>query len=556
MSQFDEALPSDAMKKGIARAPARAMLKATGLSQEDIDRPLVGIANTWSEVTPCNLHLRELAEHVKKGVRAAGGTPIEFNTIVISDGISMGTEGMKASLVSREVVADSIELAVIGHSFDAVIAIAGCDKTIPGAVMALARLDRPGLMLYGGSIAPGENAGQKISIQDVFEGVGSCAAGLMTKEDLRDLEDKACPGAGACGGQFTANTMAGAFSAMGVSPLQLNDVPAKAPEKAEAARRAGELVMGMLRRRESARSLISKQSLENAATYVAASGGSTNAVLHLIAVAREVGLSFGLDEIDAVMARTPLLADLKPTGRYMATDLAAAGGTALILRRLFEADLLQDTATSTGRTLRDEVFDVQETVGQTVVRPLDEPLSPRGGMAVLRGNLALDGSVVKLCGHKGATFRGPARVFDDEASAFAALSSGGISDGDVLVIRGVGPAGGPGMPEMLAVTAALIGAGLGDKVALLTDGRFSGATHGLMVGHIAPEAARGGAIAQLCDGDLVTIDVAKGRLDAEFSSPKNSFHPRSKTASRVLQKYAKQVSSASDGAVSIDWETK
>ena len=446
---------SDAIKKSIARAPARAMLKATGLSDEDLARPLVGIANTWTEVTPCNSHLRRLAEKVKEGVRAAGGTPIEFNTVAVSDGITMGTEGMKASLVSREVVADSIELVARGHFFDAMVAISGCDKTIPGTVMALARLDIPSLMLYGGSIMPGQHRGKDVTIQDVFEAVGSCAAGLMTEEELGELENKACPGAGACGGQFTANTMSCAFSVMGISPMGVNDIPALHPKKDEAAFACGELVMKCWREDICPSSIITRASVENAIAMTAATGGSTNAVLHLLAVAREAGVDITIDDFDRIAAETPVFVDLKPSGRFTAPDMFMAGGARLVAERLREAGRLNDGQTVTGRRLFEETTEACETEGQEVVLPFDKPLKPRGGFAILKGSLAPDGCVVKLTGQKKDRHTGPARVFESESAAFKALQGGFIYAGDVVVIRNVGPKGGPGMPEMLSVTAAL-----------------------------------------------------------------------------------------------------
>ncbi len=542
---------SDAIKKGPSRAPARAMLKATGLTDEDLARPLVAVANTWTEVTPCNLHLRRLAEKVKEGVRAAGGTPIEFNTITVSDGIAMGSEGMRASLVSREVVADSIELVVRGHLFDAVVALSGCDKTIPGTVMALARLDLPSLMLYGGSILPGSFHGKPVTIQDVFEGVGACAAGLMSEDDLRELENGACPGAGACGGQFTANTMAVAMTVLGISPMGANDVPAVDPAKDDEAYRCGELVMRLLEEDVRPSHIIDLAALENAAASVAATGGSTNAVLHLLAIAQEVGVPFGLEDFDVVSARTPVLADLKPGGRFTAPDMAAAGGTRLLLKRLLEAGLVQDRPTVSCRTLAAEADGARETPGQEVIRPLERPLKDRGGIAVLRGSLAPEGCVIKLSGHDKRVHEGPARVFDSEEEAFEAVQAGAFAPGDVVVIRYEGPRGGPGMREMLAVTAALVGQGLGGSVALVTDGRFSGATHGFMVGHVAPEAAVGGAIALVEDGDTIRLDVEEGTIDvdADLDARRAGWAPPPpRYPTGVLAKYARLVGSASEGA--------
>jgi dihydroxy-acid dehydratase len=528
------------------------MLKATGLTDADLERPLVAVVHTWTDVMPCNLHLRELAAAVKEGVREAGGTPIEFNTISVSDGVSMGTDGMRGSLVSREVIADSMELAVMGHSLDAVVALVGCDKTIPAAVMALARLDLPGLVLYGGPIHPGRFAGRDVTIQDVFEAVGACAAGRMTEGDLKALEDRACPGAGACGGQFTANTMATAIALTGIAPLGLGDVPATDPRKPEVARECGRLVMGLFERGVSARTLLSRAALENAVVGVAASGGSTNAVLHLLAIAREAGVPLTIDEFDALSEKTPVIADLKPGGRYNAVDMDRAGGVPLLARRLFEAGLLQDVPTVTGRPLRQEAMEAREAAGQDVIVSAAAPLKPRGGLAILRGSLAPDGCVIKLSGHKKTSHTGPARVFDSEEAAFAAVQAGQIQPSDVVVIRYEGPVGGPGMREMLAVTAALVGRGLGDQVALVTDGRFSGATHGFMIGHVAPEAAVGGPIAYLRDGDQVSIDAVARRLDTSADlAPRRADwrRPPPRYRAGVMAKYARQVSSASDGAV-------
>lgn len=543
---------SDAIKKGLSRAPARAMLKATGLTDADLERPFVAVINTWAEVTPCNFHLRRLAEKVKEGIRAAGGTPIEFNTIVVSDGISMGTEGMKASLVSREVIADSIELVVRGHCFDAVVALSGCDKTIPGTVMALARLDLPSLMLYGGSILPGQFQGRDVTIQDVFEAVGACATGRITPKELGELENKACPGAGACGGQFTANTMSTAISMLGMSPMGANDIPALDARKDEAAFRCGQLVLDVLRNDLRPSRIITRPALENAIAAVATTGGSTNAVLHLLAIAQEAGVPLVLDDFDTVASRTPLLVDLKPGGRFTAPDLDRAGGTRLVAKRLLDAGLLHDGLTVTGRALFEEARAATETPNQQVVRPLTNPLKPTGGLAILRGSLAPEGCVVKLAGHERMQHTGPARVFDCEEAAFEAVQQRAIKPGDVVVIRYEGPKGGPGMREMLAVTGALVGQGLGDSVALLTDGRFSGATHGLMVAHVAPEAANGGPIAFVRDGDSITFDVAQRRLDvaANLEERRAGWQPpRPRYKSGVMAKYAQLVSSASQGAV-------
>ena len=547
---------SRVITQGPDRAPSRAMLKAVGLTDEDLDRPLVGVANTWIEVMPCNFHLRRLSARVKEGIRAAGGTPIEFNTVAVSDGISMGTEGMKASLISREVIADSIELVTRGHLFDAVVALSGCDKTIPGTVMALARLDLPSLMLYGGSIMPGRFQGRDVTIQDVFEGVGAHAAKKMTDAELLDLESRACPGPGACGGQFTANTMATAFEILGISPVGTASVPAMDERKDDVAFRAGEMVMELLKKGVTARQIITRPALENAVAAVAATGGSTNGVLHLLGVAREAEVELRIDDFDRISSRTPLIADLKPGGRFVANDLYHAGGVPLVARRLLDAGRLDgDCLTVTGRTLGEEVRDVEETSGQEVVRPVSAPLKPTGGLVILRGNLAPEGCVVKVAGHERKLHRGPARVFDREEDSFRAVQNGEIREGDVVVIRYEGPMGGPGMREMLGVTAALVGAGLGESVALLTDGRFSGATHGLMAGHVAPEAARGGPIAVVRDGDAVVFDVDARRLDVEVSEQEMDARlrqwkaPEPPYASGVMAKYARLVSSASEGAV-------
>jgi dihydroxy-acid dehydratase len=547
---------SGAITDGPSRAPARAMLHAVGFSAEDLSRPLVGVANTWIEIGPCNFHLRDLAEEVKSGIRAAGGTPMEFNTVSISDGITMGSPGMRASLVSREVIADSIELVARGNLFDAIVILVGCDKTIPGAAMALARLDIPGLILYGGSIAPGRFSGRDVTIQDVFEAVGAHAAGKLTDAELGDLEGHACPGAGACGGQFTANTMATACDFLGVAPMGSGDVPAVDAEKGHVARRAGTLVMDVLKRGLRPSHIITRDALENAIAAVAASGGSTNAVLHLLAIAREGGVPLSLEDFDRISARVPLLADLKPGGRFVAVDLHKAGGTRLLAARLKEAGVLHSSAvTVSGRTIGEEAAAAVEAPNQEVVRPVTAPIKSTGGLVVLHGNLAPDGCVVKVAGHDYDVHRGPARVFDAEEAAFEAVQSGHIRPGDVVVIRHEGPKGGPGMREMLAVTAAIVGAGLGDSVALVTDGRFSGATRGLMAGHVAPEAAAGGPIAAVRDGDIVVLDL-KARLlrievsDAELADRLRKWAPRpGRFSTGVLAKYARLVSSAAEGAV-------
>ncbi|MEO5768064.1 MAG: dihydroxy-acid dehydratase, partial [Polyangia bacterium] len=504
---------SDSIKKGINRAPARAMLKATGLTDADLEKPLVAVANTWTDATPCNMHLRGLAEKVKEGIRAAGGTPVEFNTIVVSDGISMGTEGMRASLVSREVIADSIELAVLGTLADGVVALSGCDKTIPGTVMALARMNVPSLMLYGGSIMPGRFQGKDVTIMEVFEAVGACAAGRMTTADLRKLEDVACPGAGACGGQFTANTMSMAIALLGLSPIGLNDIPALDPRKGDAAFQCGQLVMKLIADDLRPAAVLTRTAFENAITGVAATAGSTNAVLHLLAIAHEAGVALDIDTFDEISGRTPIITDLKPGGRFVAPDLDRAGGQRLIIKRLFEMGLLKDSPTVSGRSLKGEGDLAQETPGQEVVRAANNPLSPTGGLAILKGTLAPEGCVIKLAGHNRRHHTGPARVFDSEEECFAAVQARQIKPDDVVIIRYEGPKGGPGMREMLGVTGALVGQGLGDSVVLLTDGRFSGATHGFMGGHISPEAAVGGPVAFVKDGDMVTLDVDKRRID-------------------------------------------
>jgi dihydroxy-acid dehydratase len=532
------------------------MLRACGLRDDDFTKPLVGVANTWIEIGPCNYHLRELAAHVKDGIRAAGGTPLEFNTISISDGITMGTEGMRASLISREVITDSIELVTRGNLFDALVVLVGCDKTIPAGIMALARLNIPGLVLYGGSIAPGKFEGHAVTIQDVYEAIGSHSHGAMSDARLKALEETACPGAGACGGQFTANTMALVCEFLGIAPMGLSSVPATDAGKAHAGHRAGELVMDLLRGDVTPSKIITKAAIENAIAGVAATGGSTNSVLHLLAIANEARIPLTIDDFDRISARVPIIADLKPGGRFVATDLYAAGGTALVAKRLLDAKLLRgDAITVTGRTLAEEAAAAKETPNQQVVRKIDKPLKPTGGLVILKGNLAPEGCVIKVAGHNIQDFRGPARVFDNEEAAFAAIEKNRIQAGDVVVIRYEGPKGGPGMREMLAVTAALVGAGLGDSVALLTDGRFSGATHGFMVGHVAPEAANGGPIAAIADGDMVVFDIPTRKLnveltDAEIQKRLASWEPPApRFANGVMAKYALLVSSAAIGAV-------
>ena len=547
---------SSALTDGASRAGARAMLRACGLRDEDFKKPLVGVANTWIEIGPCNYHLRELAQHVKEGIRAAGGTPLEFNTVSISDGITMGTEGMRTSLVSREVIADSIELVTRGNLFDALVVLVGCDKTIPGGVMALARLNIPGLVLYGGSIAPGQFEGHSVTIQDVYEAIGKHARGGMTDAQLKALEGAACPGAGACGGQFTANTMALVCEFLGIAPMGLSSVPATNAAKGNAGYRAGELVLDLLRRNITPSKIMTKAAIENAITGVAATGGSTNAVLHLLAIASELKVALSIDDFDRISSRVPILADLKPGGRFVATDLYAAGGTALVAKRLVEAGLLRgDSITVTGRTLGEEAVAAKETPAQEVVRKLDAPLKPTGGLVILKGNLTPEGCVLKVAGHNVQNFRGPARVFETEEAAFAGVEKGLIKAGDVVVVRYEGPKGGPGMREMLAVTAALVGAGLGDSVALLTDGRFSGATHGLMAGHVAPEAANGGPIAAIADGDTIVFDIPNRQLNVELTAAEIQKRlstwkpPAPRYSSGVMAKYALLVSSSSLGAV-------
>jgi dihydroxy-acid dehydratase len=547
---------SAGMTDGPNRAPARSYFKAVGFTDDDLRKPLIGVGHTWTDIGPCNFNLRELAESVKQGIREAGGTPMEFNTIAVSDGITMGTEGMRASLVSREVIADSVELVAGGHSLDALVLLCGCDKTIPGMLMAAARLNLPTVVLYGGSIAPGLLDGQPITIQDVFEGVGAHAAGKISDARLLALENHACPGAGACGGQFTANTMAMACEFLGMTPAGAASVPALASEKIVVARKAGHQAMALLRAGIRPRDILTRPAFDNAIAGVVASGGSTNAVLHLMALAREAGVALELEDFDIISRRTPTLADLKPGGRFVATDLYHAGGAPLLAKRLLDAGKFDGTArTVTGKTMAEDLADVKETPGQQVVRPLDNPLKSTGGLIILRGNLAPDGCVVKVAGTGQKGHSGPARVFDSEEATFAAVQSGGIKAGDVIVIRYEGPRGGPGMREMLAVTAAIMGAGLGESVALLTDGRFSGATRGLMAGHVAPEAADGGPIAAVRDGDVITFDLENRELRIDVPADElksrlstwNAPAPRYKTG--ALAKYAKLVSSASVGAV-------
>jgi dihydroxy-acid dehydratase len=556
VSAFDLKHRSRALTEGPERAAARAYLKGIGYDDEALARPLVAVANTWIETMPCNFHLRALAAKVKEGIRAAGGTPMELNTIAISDGITMGTPGMRASLVSRELIADSIELVVDAHMFDAVIALSGCDKTIPATVMALCRLDLPSVMLYGGSIMPGLYHGERVTIQEVFEAVGAHAAGRITDEELTEIEDVASPGAGACGGQFTANTMAMAFEVMGISPAGFSMVPAEAGAKAQVARDAGALVMEVLQQNRRPSEIITRESLENSIAAIACSGGSTNGVLHLLAIAKEMGIELSIDDFDEISERTPLLCDLKPGGQYVAPDLYEAGGVPLVVARLQEAGLLHEAAlTVTGKTIGEVAANAQESPGQKVVRPLSDPIKATGGLAILHGNLAPDGCVVKLAGYERRSQSGPARVFEGEEDAMRAVTQGTVKAGDVVVIRNEGPAGGPGMREMLAVTAALVGEGLGEEVALITDGRFSGATRGLMAGHVAPESIRGGPIGLVRDGDRITLDVEARRLDVDLSDQELAERARAYQAPErpypgvALDKYARLVSSAAEGAV-------
>jgi dihydroxy-acid dehydratase len=555
---FDVKHRSRALTEGPERAAARAYLHGIGYSAEDLAKPIVGVAHSWIETMPCNFNNRVLAAKVKEGIRAAGGTPMELNTIAISDGITMGTAGMRASLVSRELIADSIELVASAHHFDALVVISGCDKTIPGTVMALARLDIPGLMLYGGSIKPGHYKGAEVTIQQVFEAVGEFASGKITEAELHELEEVASPGAGACGGQFTANTMAMAFEALGISPAGTAMVPAEDGSKLKVAVQCGELVMDVLARGQRPSDIITKEGLQNAIAAIATSGGSTNGVLHLLAVAREMGVPLEIDEFDAISERTPLLCDLQPGGQYVATELYEAGGVPLVLNRLNRAGLLNaDAQTVTGRTIGEHAEEATETAGQQVVRPLEDPLKTTGGFAILHGNLAPDGCVVKLAGHERRSHTGPARVFDGEEAAMAAVLAGEINEDDVVVIRNEGPAGGPGMREMLSVTAALVGEGLGETVVLITDGRFSGATHGFMAAHIAPEAVRGGPIGALADGDEIRIDVDSRHIDVALSDGEIAERLRAYTPAPhadehvdvAIQKYAKLVGSAAEGAV-------
>ena len=549
---------SKGITQGPSRAGARSMLKAAGFDAGSLEKPLVGIANTWTEIGPCNLNLRKLADKVKEGVRAAGGTPMEFNTIVVSDGITMGTEGMKTSLISREVIADSIELVVRGHMLDGLVALTGCDKTTPGAVMALARLNIPSVILYGGSIMPGSYNSELITVQDVYEAIGAHATGNINDEQLKEIEVSACPGAGSCGGQFTANTMATAVEIMGIALMGSGSVPAVDPRKDGVAVEVGKLAVDLIHRALLPRDIMTREAVENAIASIATTGGSTNGVLHFLAIARELGIDLDIEDFQTISGRTPLFVDLKPGGRFVAPDLDAAGGIALVARRLKECGLLHESSvTVSGRTVGEEADLATETAGQEVVRAIDNPLKSTGGLVILKGNIAKEGCVAKLAGYERTIHEGPARVFDGEENVLAAIKSGQIQPGDVVVVRYEGPVGGPGMREMLAVTAAIVGAGLGESVALITDGRFSGATRGLMIGHVAPEAAKGGPLAVVRDGDTITIDTEKRRLDVnltteEIATRMNSWMaPEPRYTSGVMAKYARSVSSAAEGAVTV-----
>ena len=547
---------SKVVTQGVNRSAARAMFKAVGFTDEDLRRPIIGVANTWIEIGPCNFHLRRLAAKIKEGIRAAGGTPMEFNTVSISDGITMGVEGMKASLISREVIADSIELVARGNHFDGMVCISGCDKTNPGVMMAMARVDIPALALYGGSINPGHYQGKSLTVQDTFEAVGAYTAGRISEEDYMGIENNACPGAGACGGQFTANTMSTVMEFLGLSPIGFNSVPATDPEKDRVAFECGRLVMEMIKRDQRPSAMLTRKSFENAIASVAATGGSTNAVLHLLALAREAGVDLHIDDFDAISARTPVIADLKPSGKYMAADMHAAGGIPLVMKRLVDGGYLHaDCPTVTGQTIAEACASAQETPSQDVIYTVEKPLKEHGGLAILHGNLAEEGGVMKISASNVHEFKGPARVYNCEEDAMAAVTANAIKAGDVVVIRYEGPKGGPGMREMLGVTAAIAGAGLGDQVALLTDGRFSGATRGISVGHIAPEAARGGLIGVIKDGDVIEINVAERRLsvelsEAEAASRKAAWQaPTPRYTTGVMAKYARSVSSSSEGAI-------
>ncbi|MCC6904496.1 MAG: dihydroxy-acid dehydratase [Anaerolineae bacterium] len=556
MPDFDPKSNSSTITNGRNRAAARAMLKGIGFNDDDLARPIIGIANTWIETMPCNFNLRLLAARVKEGIRAAGGTPMEFNTVSVSDGVVMGTEGMKASLISREVIADSVELMGRAYMFDAIIALVGCDKTLPGAVMGLTRLNVPSLVLYGGSIMPGIYKGEEVTIRHVFEAVGKVAAGKMTDGDLKELEDVACPGAGACGGQYTANTMATVLEFIGLSPMGFNSVPAVDPRKDDVGRRAGRLVMETLRKNIRPRDILTRDAFENAIVSVATSGGSTNSVLHLLAIAREAGVPLTIDDFERISNATPLYADLMPGGKYTAVEVDRAGGIPVLGKRMLDAGFIKGNAmTVTGRTFAEEVATVEEVPGQRVIKPLGSPLRTHGGLVILKGSLIPEGAVIKVAGHELHQFRGPAKVFNSEEHAMQEVTNGAVKAGDVVIIRYEGPRGGPGMREMLGVTAAIVGMGLGDSVALITDGRFSGATHGLCIGHASPEAARGGPLSIVQDGDLIAIDIDHRTIDLELSESEvkarlaqwSAPEPRYKHG--VMARYAALVSSASEGAV-------
>lgn len=557
-TSFDMRANSKTLYDGISRAGARAMMKSIGFSDDDLRKPIIGIANTWIETMPCNYNLRRLAKKVKEGVRAAGGTPMEFNTVAISDGVTMGTEGMKTSLVSREVIADSVELVGRGHMFDAIIGLGACDKTLPGLALAIARLNVPSLLLYGGSIMPGEWRGREVTVQSVFEAIGANAAGKLSDEDLIDLENHACPGAGACGGQFTANTMAMAMEFIGLSPIGSASTPAVDPAKDDIGVQAGEIIMGLLERNQRPLEILNRQAFNNAIAGVAASGGSTNAVLHLLALAREVGVDLDIDDFDQISRNTPLICNLMPSGQYAAADLHNAGGIQLVCQRLIEGGYLDGSLlTPTGKTIAEEAATAKETPGQDVVRTFDNPIKESGGIHILKGNLAPDGAVVKLFGYEPMNLRGRARVFDSAEDAADAVLHNRIVPGDIVVIRYEGPKGGPGMQEMLGITAAIMGQGLGDSVALMTDGRFSGATRGLMIGHVAPEAFVGGPIAAVHEGDTIVIDVPNRRVDLEVSEEElrdrlqQWTQPEPRYRQGVLGKYLKLVQQANDGATTL-----